>query len=716
MTVRGVLSLRWLLIFFYIPWVSANPDFQELVEADSDVGNWLTHGRTYSETRQSPLVQINPSNIDNLGLAWSFDTGTKRGLEASPIVVDGVIYSTAAWSTVFANDAVTGELLWRFDPQVPREWGANACCDVVNRGVAVLNDHLFVGTIDGRLVALNRFSGDVVWETLTIDKSKPYTITGAPRVIKDLVMIGNGGAEYGVRGYISAYHADTGKLSWRFYTVPGDPDLPEESSAMEMARKTWTGDLYWQVGGGGTVWDSMAYDPDLDLLYIGTGNGSPWNRHIRSPDGGDNLFLSSIVALKASSGEYVWHYQTTPAETWDYTATQHMVLADLLIEGELRQVLMQAPKNGFFYVLDRRTGELISAQNYVPISWASHVDLLTGRPVETAIADHVNDSQWTRPAPFGGHNWQPMAFNSSTGLMYIPAMENLSVYNTPETFKFNKGPHWNTAQDDEANLEGPSAEQMLPLMKRLLTGMTIAWDPVKQREIWRVQHNTMWNGGLLTTAANLVFQGTGEGRFSAYDATTGRRLWETDVGNGIIAPPISYAVNGEQYLAVMAGWGGAVGLVLAEDDAKAGGPGRLLVYKLGSKAKLPQVLQKEPVFRRRQMAASDLQLENGMLLYNQHCMRCHGMGVANKGLTSDLRMMSDDTHRLFKPIVLEGLYRSVGMIGFADVLSESDASDIHQYINAAANSQWQQQQQPAWLISLKQWFLDKVGLILAQVL
>ena len=705
-----------LVIFFLFGCSENDAYFERLLNADAEDESWLLHGRTYDESRFSPLNDINDSNVGELGLSWSFETGTNRGHETTPIVVDGMMFITAPWSMVFALDAKTGEEIWSFDPEVDKAWARNACCDVVNRGAAVWDDQVIFATIDGRLISLNKESGSVNWDVLTIDKSKPYTITGAPRIINGKIIIGNGGAEYGVRGYISAYDVKDGTMLWRFFTVPGNPDEPFESEAMAHAAKTWSGGKWWEVGGGGTVWDSMAYDPELNLLYIGTGNGSPWNRYQRSPGGGDNLYLSSIVAINPDNGEYVWHYQTTPADTWDYTATQHMVLADLLIEGELRQVLMQAPKNGFFYVLDRRTGELISAQNYVPISWASHVDPLTGRPVETAVADHVNDSQWTRPAPFGGHNWQPMAFNSSTGLMYIPAMENLSVYNTPETFKFNKGPHWNTAQDDEANLEGPSAEQMLPLMKRLLTGMTIAWDPVRQREIWRVQHNTMWNGGLLTTAANLLFQGTGEGRFSAYDATTGRRLWETDVGNGIIAPPISYAVNGEQYVAVMAGWGGAVGLVLAEDDAKAGGPGRLLVYKLGGKAKLPQVLQKEPVFRHRQMAASDLQLENGMLLYNQHCMRCHGMGVANKGLTSDLRMMSDDTHRLFKPIVLEGLYRSVGMIGFADVLSESDVSDIHQYINAAANSQWQQQQQPAWLISLKQWFLDKVGLILAQVL
>ncbi|MBL4680694.1 MAG: PQQ-dependent dehydrogenase, methanol/ethanol family, partial [Pseudomonadales bacterium] len=404
------------------------PTPQQLIDSDSDKDNWLNHGRTYSEKRQSPLTQITPKNIPNLGLAWFFDTGTRRGLEASPIVVDGIIYTTGSWSKVFANNAVSGELLWSYDPKVPKSWGVNACCDVVNRGVAVQGNSIFLGTIDGRLIALNRHTGETIWDKLTIDNSKPYTITGAPRVVNNTVVIGNGGAEYGVRGYVSAYDVDTGEMVWRFYTVPGDPALPPESAAMVKAAKTWTGDLFYKVGGGGTVWDSMAFDPELNLLYIGVGNGSPWNRALRSPGGGDNLFLSSIVALNASSGEYVWHYQTTPADNWDYTATQHMILTDLKIHGENRRVIMQAPKNGFFYVLDRRNGELISAENYIPINWASHVDVESGRPVETEIADYRFEVQMTKPAPFGGHNWQPMAFNEETGLVYIPAMENVAPY------------------------------------------------------------------------------------------------------------------------------------------------------------------------------------------------------------------------------------------------------------------------------------------------
>jgi PQQ-dependent dehydrogenase (methanol/ethanol family) len=456
--------------------------------------------------------------VSDLGLAWAFDTGTRRGLEASPIVINGVMFTTGDWSRVFANNALTGELIWKYDPQVDRAWGANACCDVVNRGVAVEGDKVILGTLDGRLVALNIETGEPVWEVLTIDKSKPYTITGAPRVVHNTVVIGNGGAEYGVRGYVSAYDVETGEMRWRFYTVPGNPALPSENDAMAMAQNTWTGDVFWKVGGGGTVWDSMAFDPELDLLYIGVGNGSPWNRHIRSPGGGDNLFLSSIVALEAKTREYVWHYQTTPGDTWDYTATQHMILADLEIGGELRKIIMQAPKNGFFYVLDRETGEFISADNYVPITWASHIDPESGRPVETENADHRVEFQMTKPAPFGGHNWHPMAFNQETGLVYIPAMENVSLCSTPEKFEYVEGHYWNLGQDDDGMAEDNPFGTMNPtlanaVMKHLLRGRLLAWDPIQQQERWRVEHNTAWNGGVLTTAGGLVFQGDGAGYF-----------------------------------------------------------------------------------------------------------------------------------------------------------------------------------------------------------
>jgi len=335
---------------------------------------WLKHGLDNAEARYSALADINTENVGELALAWHFDYPTNRGMEATPLVRDGVMYSTGSWSIAYAHDAASGELLWMYDPKVPRDWALHACCDVVNRGAALQGDNLLFGTIDGRLVSLHAATGKLRWEVQTTDTSLPYTITGAPRIVKGNAIIGNGGAEYGVRGYVSAYNIDTGEMSWRFYTVPGNPEKPFERPAMESAAKTWGGGPWWEIGGGGTVWDSMAYDEQLNLLYIGVGNGAPWNREIRSPDGGDNLYLSSIVALNADDGSYVWHYQTTPGESWDYTATQHMILADMEIGGTQRQVIMQAPKNGFFYVLDRKTGELISAEAYGLVTWATHID------------------------------------------------------------------------------------------------------------------------------------------------------------------------------------------------------------------------------------------------------------------------------------------------------------------------------------------------------
>ncbi|HZD52745.1 MAG TPA: PQQ-dependent dehydrogenase, methanol/ethanol family, partial [Woeseiaceae bacterium] len=395
-------------------------DGARIEAADSEPGNWLSHGRTYREQRFSPLTQIDADNAARLGLAWYYDLDTNRGQEATPIVVDGIMFVSTAWSKVKALNAATGELLWAYDPEVAGEKAVETCCDVVNRGVAVWKGRVYVGTLDGRLIALDAATGKPVWSAQTTDPALPYSITGAPRVFEDKVVIGNGGAEFGVRGYVSAFDAATGERAWRFYTVPGDPSKPFESKAMERAAETWTGE-WWKLGGGGTVWDSIVFDPALGLVYIGIGNGSPWNQSIRSPDGGDNLFLASIVALDVDTGEYVWHYQTTPGESWDYTATQPMILADLEIDGRERKVIMQAPKNGFFYVLDRETGELISAQPFATVTWASAIDPETGRPVENGQARYSGPAPaLVAPGPGGAHSWQPMAYYPQTGLVYIP--------------------------------------------------------------------------------------------------------------------------------------------------------------------------------------------------------------------------------------------------------------------------------------------------------
>ena len=521
-------------------------DGKRILNADKEPHNWLSHGRTYSEQRYSPLDKINDKNVGKLGVAWSFEMPAKRGMEATPLVIDGRMYTTSAWSVVYALDAKSGKLLWTYDPKVPRNWAKRACCDVVNRGVAAWGDKVYVGTIDGRLVALEAKTGKVVWDVNTINRSQAYTITGAPRIVKGKVIIGNGGAEFGVRGYVSAYDAETGKMAWRFYTVPGDPKKGFESKTMEMAAKTWTGQ-WWKYGGGGTVWDSMAYDAELDLLYIGVGNGSPWDRDVRSPKGGDNLFLSSIVALKPDTGEYVWHYQTTPGDTWDYTATQHMILLNAKIAGEDRKLLVQAPKNGFFYVLDRTNGELISAEKFVQVTWASKVDLKTGRPVETKNARYPDPKkpQFTFPSPFGGHNWHPMAYSPKTGLVYLPAQEMPFVYGKRKGFKYKPG-EWNLGvKFSHSSLpeDRKAAAKIIPLLK----GRLLAWDPVKNKKVFSIEHPGPWNGGVLATAGNLIFQGTPGGTFNAYRADNGKKLWSTHAQTGVVAAPATYAVDGEQY-------------------------------------------------------------------------------------------------------------------------------------------------------------------------
>jgi len=487
------------------------------------------------------------------------------------------------------------------------------------------------------------------------------------------VVIGNGGAEFGVRGYVSAYDAATGELAWRFYTVPGDPSQPFEHPELEQAAKTWSGE-WWKVGGGGTVWDSLAYDPELDLLYVGTGNGSPWNRRIRSPGGGDNLFLSSILALRPDDGELVWYYQTTPGDTWDYTATQQMILADLEIDGKPRRVLMQAPKNGFFYVLDRETGELLSAEKFATVTWAERVDLETGRPVETADARYPDGLTEIRPSPHGAHNWHPMSFNPKTGLVYIPTHEIPYFYKDDPEFVYQPG-SWNLGIDWQVAKDG--------FPRELVSGHLLAWDPVAQREVWRAQYTGPWNSGTLTTAGNLVFQGTAHGTFAAYRATDGELLFETPTGTGVVAAPVTYLVDGEQYVSVMAGWGG--GFALAAGDAARGAgvtdnQGRLLTFSLGGTARLP-IHEREAL----ELAAipGDLdpeQVERGMRHFNRYCIVCHGPAAVGGGVIKDLRTSDPATYDAIGDIVVRGIYRGKGMPRFGDWLDDDDALDIRAYL------------------------------------
>jgi len=653
-------------------------DANRIIGADNEPHNWLSHGRTYSEQRYSPLAKINAQNVSQLGMAWFYDMPERRGIEATPLVIDGRMYTTSAWSVVYALDAKTGKELWTYDPEVPKSVGAVACCDVVNRGVAAWGDKIYVGTVDGRLVALDAKTGKEIWDVNTIDRSQPYTITGAPRIIKGNVIIGNGGAELGVRGYVTSYDAETGKQLWRFYTVPGDPAKGFEDKAQEMAAKTWTGE-WWKMGGGGTTWDSMAYDPELDLLYIGVGNGAPWNRDIRSPEGGDNLFLSSIVALKPDTGEYVWHYQTTPGDTWDYTATQHIMLLDLEIGGKPRKVLVQAPKNGFFYVIDRATGELISAEKFVPVSWAEKVDLATGRPVETENARYPDPDkpQFTVPSAFGGHNWHPMAFSPKTGLVYLPAQEIPMIYGKDKKFEFKPG-FWNLGIDFALTSlpEDPAeAAKLLPLLK----GRLLAWDPVKNAQAFVVEHPGPWNGGILATAGDLLFQGTPGGDFAAYNAADGAKLWSTQAQTGVVSGPMTYEVDGEQYVTVTVGWGTAFSLVAA--GATQNPISRVLTFKLGGTEKLPPVQVAAAEFPvPPELTGTAEQIAHGRQLYLTRCFQCHGDAAMAGGVLPDLRKISADSHAAWDDFVLGNQMHEMGMPNYSKLLTPEDSEAIHHYV------------------------------------
>jgi alcohol dehydrogenase (cytochrome c)/quinohemoprotein ethanol dehydrogenase len=558
---------------------------------------------------------------------------------------------------------------------------------VVNRGVAVWQGKIYIGTLDGRLIALDAATGQPAWEQLTIDPRRRYTITGAPRIVKGKVIIGNGGAEMGVRGYVSAYDAGTGKLVWRFYTVPGDPSKPFESPALEKAAKTWTGE-WWKSGGGGTVWDAIVYDPELDLLYIGVGNGGPWNEKYRSPKGGDNLFLSSIVALKPDTGDYVWHYQETPAEMWDYTASQQITLADVKINGRPRKVIFHAPKNGFFYVLDRTDGALISAKPFTYINWATGVDMKTGRPLETALARYPgSDPAPVVPGPLGAHSWQPMSYSPLTGLVYIPVNDVGFKYKSAENFDAKKlAPNYGI---DVVAAGMPQDPTIKKFILDSVKGKLVAWDPVLQKQAWAVERPGPWNGGTLTTAGNLVFEGTAAGRFEAYRADTGEKVWSFDAQTGVMAGPVTYTVNGEQYVAVLAGWGGVFPLVAGEVSFKSGrvhNVSRMLAFKLDGKVSLPPLLPyEEPVLNPPASTASAAAIHRGEAVYQRFCSGCHGDVAVSGGLLPDLRYSTTlESEQWFK-IVRDGAYQSMGMVAFGKEVSQQDAADIRAYVIFRAN-------------------------------
>jgi alcohol dehydrogenase (cytochrome c)/quinohemoprotein ethanol dehydrogenase len=666
---------------------AAMVDAARLTAADGEPGNWMGPGRNYGEQHFSPLKAIDAGNAKQLGLAWFFDIdAAHRGQESTPLVVDGVMYVTSAWSKVIALNAKTGAMLWIYDPQVPGKAAINACCDVVNRGAAAWKGRIYSGTLDGRLIALDAATGKLAWEVMTVPQGGRYTITGAPRVVKGMVLIGNGGAENGMRGYVTAYDADTGRQVWRFYTVPGDPSKPFENPALEKAAKTWKGE-WWILGGGGPVWDAIVYDPTLDLIYIGVGNGAPWNR---GKIGGDGLYLSSIVALKADTGDYVWHYQTTPHDEWDFDSCSPLVLADLPIGGRQRAVIMQAPKNGFFYVLDRATGELLAADPFTTTTWAKSVNMKTGRPVVEKGANYGETGKpfVSMPGPGGGHSWQAMSFSPLTSLVYFPVAD-LAFPFVPEANAAHHDLAWNTGVDFNAG-SLPQEPKIKAQILGGLKGHLVAWDPIANKEVWRAELGHPWNGGAVSTAGNLVFQGTAMGEFVAYRADTGEKVWSAETQAGVLAAPISYEVDGEQYVAVEVGWGGAFGLAAGELALKshiASNLPRMLVYKLGGNANLPALPAAVPaVLNPPPETASSATVTAGKKLYHTFCSTCHGDSATGSGVLPDLRyspVLSDA--KAMDVIVRQGSLQSSGMISFKDEVSAQDLEAVRAYVIHRAN-------------------------------
>jgi quinohemoprotein ethanol dehydrogenase len=658
---------------------AAKVDAARLLAADApgNAGQWMSHGRDYSEQRHSPLAKINATNVKDLGLAWFADFDTRRGQESTPVVVDGVMYVTTAWSKVHAYDAKTGQELWKFDPKVPGEWGVNACCDVVNRGVAAWNGKVYVATIDARLIALDAATGKVVWDVLTIEPGQPYAITGAPRIAKGKVLIGQGGSEFSQRGYLSAYDAESGKLSWRWYVVPGDPSKPFENPQMEMAAKTWKGD-WWKSGGGGAPWDSILYDPKTELVYFGTGNGAPWPSEIRSPGGGDNLFTTSIVALKVDTGDYAWHYQTTPGDSWDYDNTNQLMTADLPLDGGSRHVVMQAPKNGFFYVLDAASGELLSANPYVPgITWAKGIDLKTGRPILNPEADYSRTGKgaFVSPAFGGGHNWPPISYSPKTGYVYIPTIQSSYAF---VATKEDDNP---MGQKLSISFKGNQEMNRRPDAPKTSLAYLQAFDPVNGKEVWRAPVEAGRSGGALSTAGDLVFAGNSNNAFVAYRADTGEALWSADTQTGVMAGASTYEVDGEQYVAVVAGFR-QTGNYYAPNYS------RVLVYKLGGTAKLPEPvpfipppLNPPPAFGTAEVIA------HGEEVYGRFCSTCHGVDGLSRGMFPDLRTAgSIQSADAFRTVVIDGALSANGMVSFAKAISADDAEAVRAYIVSRAHA------------------------------
>ena len=688
-------------------------DRERLMAVGSDPGAWLTTGRDFGETHYSPLDLINRDNVARLGFAWQLETGTTRGMEATPVVLDGVMYVSGVAGRVYALDAAEGRLLWQFEPQVNGKVNRGACCDMVNRGVAVWQGRVYVAAFDGILYALNATDGKVIWQADTIDdKQRGYSVTGAPQVAGNVVVIGNGGAEFDARGYVTAYDLLTGKQAWRFYTVPGDPAKGFEHPELEMAAKTWDPKTRWEFGMGGTAWDALVYDPELNLLYVGTGNAAPWNSRVRSPSG-DNLFLSSILALNPDTGRLVWHYQEVPGERWDYTATQPLMLSTLNIRGTDRKVIMHAPKNGFFYVLDRATGELLSAEKYEDATWATHVDLKTGRPaIDRKAADYTDGKpKLVFPSPIGAHNFNPMSHSAKTGLVYIPTVHVGALFADPPgnptwlpgrmNTNVQVGFSFQLAQPDSL----PPALRPLADPKFLATQPDIApsaalkaWDPVNHKVVWSFQNSSfMDHGGVLSTGGGLVVQGGLDGTLRVFADTDGTLLKEIDVGTAMIAAPATYSVNGVQYLTILAGsGGGGWNNWLPQNIASTkGNANRILTFKLdgGATPVPPDLAPPGPLPEPPAQMGSVTDIQVGGNLFRANCANCHAN--AWPAPVPDLRRSSAATHTAFQQIVRGGMLEPRGMPRWDDLLTEQQVDQIHAYVISVARQAYAEQQKAA---------------------
>jgi quinohemoprotein ethanol dehydrogenase len=699
------------------PGLPGNVDAARLRAADSEPQNWFTGGRDKDGTYFSPLASIDAKNVEQLGFAWQYDLGSPmRGQEATPIVIDGIMYTSGTWGYVYAVDAATGKEVWRYDPKPDYFRGRHPCCDLVNRGVAVWKGKVYVASVDGRLHALNAATGKKVWEADTItDHTLPYSSTGAPQIAGNVVVIGNSGADMGhtaVRGYVTAYDLETGAFKWRFYTVPPAVGQPFENPELAQAEKTWDPHRKPEFNGGGTAWDGFAYDAALNLVYFGTANAAPYDLRQLGPAKLDSLYTASIVALDATTGRMAWYYQTTPRDSWDFDSVQKLILAEIPIAGENRSVIMQASKNGFFYVLDRKTGKLLSAKNFTYVNWASHVDMKTGRPVVSKAADWYTSPKNVYPSWSGGHTWNPMSYSAQTHLVYIPVIDMSAVWidmlHNGGRMKFLDG--FFTVQGlypddtyDAASLKslyGPlpdlhalRATRKVNLVRELLR----AWDPVTQKIVW--EHETSsgirgYDGGVMSTAGNLVFQGRGSGELWVYAADSGKVLKVIKTGSHIMAAPMTYSINGEQFVAVQAGYGGTaitVGPIPPSSTAlKYENINRIIAFKIGGGAvPLPPARPDERFPKPPVQTATKAQIDAGELKFIQECSRCHTFGPST---TPDLRKLNDGLHAAFKEIVLKGILAQGGMERFDDLLSEKDVDNIHAYLIDQAWAGYKQQE------------------------